>query len=133
MAGKRLSGTSEGIVFPRSRALTTLCRWKLLLSPTYLEFPVSVPTSLPPGVSVDQVLKDMFVYMMDKVKVQIERTHLGKDIWSVLRNDMELVLTTPNGWEGQQQHRMRRAAVAAGIIRGDEGKRVKFVSEGEVS
>lgn len=110
-----------------------LHRWKLLLFPNYLEFPASVRTSLPQGLSVDQVLKDMLVYMIDNLKVHVERAHPVMGIWEILRNDMELVLTTPNGWEGQQQHRMRRAAIEAGIIREDEGRKVKFVSEGEVS
>jgi hypothetical protein len=52
-------------------------------------------------------------------------------------NDLELasqlILTTPNGWEGRHHHRMRMAALDAGVLPRDQGHRIKFVSEGEVS
>jgi hypothetical protein len=48
---------------------------------------------------------------------------------------MQFVLSHPNGWEGAQQTKMRRAAVYGGLIPDtDEGKaRIRFVTEGEAS
>lgn len=44
---------------------------------------------------------------------------------------MDVVLTTPNGWEGRHQHRMREAAIAAGLV--IRGTQVKFVTEAEAA
>jgi hypothetical protein len=48
---------------------------------------------------------------------------------------IDFVLSHPNGWEGKEQAKMRRAAVLAGLI--DDTKqgheRVSFVTEGEAS
>lgn len=48
---------------------------------------------------------------------------------------MQFVLSHPNGWEGAQQTKMRRAAIQGGLIPDtDEGKsRIRFVTEGEAS
>ena len=45
------------------------------------------------------------------------------------------MLSHPNGWEGAQQSKMRRAAVYGGLIPDtDEGRaRIRFVTEGEAS
>jgi predicted transcriptional regulator len=45
---------------------------------------------------------------------------------------MYVILTTPNGWEGAQQNRMRQAAIKAGLVDQEGGRRVKFVTEAEV-
>ena len=45
---------------------------------------------------------------------------------------MYVILTTPNGWEGRQQNRMRQAAIKAGLVDHNGGQRVKFVTEAEV-
>ena len=43
-----------------------------------------------------------------------------------------VILTTPNGWEGRHQHRMRLAALEAGLVGQGPGS-IRFISEGEVS
>lgn len=52
-----------------------------------------------------------------------------------MQNDIHFVLSHPNGWEGAQQTKMRRSAIAGGLISDtDEGRsRIRFVSEGEAS
>jgi hypothetical protein len=46
---------------------------------------------------------------------------------------MDVVLTAPNGWEINQQQRMRTAAQQSTLVKGAQsGKRVRFVSEAEV-
>jgi len=63
-------------------------------------------------------------------------THVnGQDLWKSVERDIEFVLTHPNGWEGEQQGKMRRAAVLGGLILDttDAHDRVQFVTEGEAS
>ena len=52
-----------------------------------------------------------------------------------MHHDMQFVLSHPNGWEGAQQAKMRRAAIQGGLIPDtNEGKsRIRFVTEGEAS
>lgn len=45
---------------------------------------------------------------------------------------MYVILTTPNGWEGAQQQRMRQAAIKACLVDTNGGRRVRFVTEAEV-
>ncbi|EGN97466.1 hypothetical protein SERLA73DRAFT_139696 [Serpula lacrymans var. lacrymans S7.3] len=51
----------------------------------------------------------------------------------MLSPGMYVVLTTPNGWEGRQQNSMRLAAIAAGLVSVDGGRRVSFVTESEAA
>jgi hypothetical protein len=47
-------------------------------------------------------------------------------------NDIELILSHPNGWEGQQQSEMRRAAINARLVSANGAPdRISFVTEGE--
>jgi len=52
-----------------------------------------------------------------------------------LESQAEIVLTHPNGWEGQQQALMRSAAIHGGLIPDTPigHARVLFVTEGEAS
>jgi hypothetical protein len=56
-------------------------------------------------------------------------------LWSTLEFDIMYVLTHPNSWGGPQQVQIRRAAILAGLIPGNEGghSRIVFVTEGEAS
>jgi hypothetical protein len=55
--------------------------------------------------------------------------------WAALRARAEFIIAHPNGWEGVQQTKLRRAAVQANLIPDTaEGRsRIGFVSEGEAS
>ncbi|KAF9029411.1 hypothetical protein BDZ89DRAFT_1091791 [Hymenopellis radicata] len=64
----------------------------------------------------------------------IETTPSGASFWSSIEHHIDFILTHPNGWEGQQQGLMRRAAVVAGLIEDGIGQdRLQFVTEGEAS
>jgi hypothetical protein len=59
----------------------------------------------------------------------------GTALWIGVEDSMEFVLTHPNGWEGEQQAKMRTAAIVAGLIPNNRSgsERVHFVTEGEAS
>ncbi|KDR73025.1 hypothetical protein GALMADRAFT_142720 [Galerina marginata CBS 339.88] len=109
--------------------------WKLLLRPPYLPMPIDFfPFVLPPGVTVDVVFRDHFAYVLESVRGFVIKKHSSSDkFWDELASSMVVVLTTPNGWEGRHQNRMREAAIKAGLVKPDQRNRVRFVSEGEAA
>ncbi|PBK65408.1 hypothetical protein ARMSODRAFT_940355 [Armillaria solidipes] len=114
--------------------------FKLHLRPTVKSEPDtviqdSVPP-LPPGKDIVSVFSDFFRYLFDCGKKFILESHqTGTTFWESIENQIEFVLSHPNGWEGEQQGKMREAAVRAGLVPDyDEGYgRVHFVTEGEAS
>lgn len=85
--------------------------------------------------SVD-VFGDFLAYLFRCTKSFIIDTHAnGQTLWHHIETSIEFVLSHPNGWEGAQQTKMRRAAVYGGLIPDtDEGRaRIRFVTEGEAS
>ena len=91
---------------------------------------------LPPGKSSEDVFGDFLAYLFACTRKFIEDTHAnGQMLWDAVCHDIHFVLSHPNGWEGAQQSRMRRAAIKGGLIPNtDEGKaRIRFVTEGEAS
>ncbi|KAL5486031.1 hypothetical protein ACEPAI_7075 [Sanghuangporus weigelae] len=91
---------------------------------------------LPPGKSSEDVFGDFLAYLFNCTRKFIEDTHAnGANLWLAVERDIHLVLSHPNGWEGAQQSRMRRAAISGGLIPNtDEGRaRIRFVTEGEAS
>lgn len=112
-----------------------LNRWKLLLRPEYIAMPKGHSISpLPPGLTVDDVLSHFFAYVKDNVQMFVTNSYTsGNRYYDEFAETMVLVLTTPNGWEGKNQNRMREAAIKAKLLVGDRVReRVRFVSEGEV-
>ncbi|KAJ7117906.1 hypothetical protein C8R43DRAFT_1091104 [Mycena crocata] len=109
--------------------------WKLLLRPAHL--PIIQGLELPPlpgNVTVDDIFAHHLGYVKDQVKAYITTTYgQGGNIWDSLSPTMYIILTTPNGWEGSQQRRMRMAAIKAGLVDDAGGRRVKFVSEAEAA
>jgi hypothetical protein len=91
--------------------------------------------ALPPSVTVDQIFSHYLSYIKDRLKEFITTQYgEGAAIWNALSPSMEIVLTTPNGWEIGQQQRMRAAAQSSGLAAGKQGaKRVSFVSEAEAA
>jgi hypothetical protein len=68
-----------------------------------------------------------------QVQEYITATHADRgNIWKALSPTMYVILTTPNGWEGSQQNRMRQAAIKGALVDRNGGQRVKFVTEAEV-
>lgn len=109
-------------------------RWKLYLRPDYLPkidgIEIEIP-ELPPSRTVDDIFADFLQYVKGQLQVHLTSSHgNGESLWNSLYRNMDVVLTTPNGWEGRHQHRMRQAAMAAGLV--NRGTQVKFVTEAEV-
>ncbi|CCM01406.1 uncharacterized protein FIBRA_03457 [Fibroporia radiculosa] len=91
---------------------------------------------LPQGKTAVDVFGDFLAYLFRCTRSFIVDTHAnGPTLWRAVENDIQFVLSHPNGWEGAQQTKMRRAAVYGGLIPDtDEGKsRIRFVTEGEAS
>ncbi|KAF8805109.1 hypothetical protein BYT27DRAFT_7192750 [Phlegmacium glaucopus] len=91
---------------------------------------------LPPNKFVVEVFADFLSYMLKCASSYIQDTHAnGPDLWDSVKDDIHYVLSHPNGWEGTEQHQMRRAAVLAGLIPDTPTghSRVDFVTEGEAS
>lgn len=110
------------------------CRWKLLLRPDYLPLPAGFRTApLPDGLKVEDVFRDQFAYVKNNLRRFLAKTHgFNEATIAELEASMYIVLTTPNGWEGRHQNRMREAALDAGFLNRVSRHRIKFVSEGEV-
>ncbi|KAJ7471922.1 hypothetical protein FB451DRAFT_311117 [Mycena latifolia] len=109
--------------------------WKLRMRPGHLPIiqDLELPP-LPPNVPVEQIFADHLRYIKEQVKAFITTTYgSGGNIWDILSPTMYVILTTPNGWEGSQQNRMRQAAIAAGLVDEAGGRRVKFVTEAEAA
>jgi hypothetical protein len=120
---------------PESYVSQTSRRWKLRLRPPHL--PLIADLDLPPLPekvhSVDIVLTDFLRYMKKCIQEFVINGHGdGQQLWDDVYPGMHVVLTTPNGWEGAQQQRMRAAAQTAGLVSGNGGQRIHFVTEAEV-
>ncbi len=91
---------------------------------------------LPKGKTVIDIFADFLKYLAHCARQYIVETHPnGGSLWSSVEDQIEVVLSHPNGWEGLQQSLMRRAAVQAGLVPNTPvgHKRVHFVTEGEAS
>jgi hypothetical protein len=92
--------------------------------------------ALPKRKTAVHVFGDFLAYLYQCTRVFITDTHgNGAALWNAVEHDLQFVLSHPNGWEGAQQTKMRRAAVYGGLIPDThEGKaRIRFVTEGEAS
>ena len=93
-------------------------------------------TELPRGKTIVDVFSDFMRYLFDSAKALfISSDQNGRHRWNSVSNNIELVLTHPNGWGGPEQKQLRDAAARADIIPDTkEGHaRVHFVTEGEAS
>jgi hypothetical protein len=93
-------------------------------------------SSLPRKKTAVHVFGDFLAYMYRCTRNFIIDTHgNGAALWNAVEHDIQFVLSHPNGWEGAQQTKMRRAAIYGGLIPDtNEGKaRIRFVTEGEAS
>ena len=92
--------------------------------------------ALPPNRTAIEILGDFMGYLFQCTKTYIQETHAsGRDMWTSFENNIDFVLSHPNGWEGPQQTQIRRAAVLAGLVPDSpEGQaRIQMVTEGEAS
>jgi hypothetical protein len=134
MAGPRLNG-KPSYFSQYIYICLILSRFKLHLRPSHLPLIAGLDLPpLPPDKTVDDVFTDFLRFVKEQLQAYITaRFAEGAQIWDVLSPTMDVVLTTPNGWELEQQQRMRASAQRAGLIPLDGGKRVRFVTEAEVS
>ncbi|KAH6910162.1 hypothetical protein BKA70DRAFT_1272313 [Coprinopsis sp. MPI-PUGE-AT-0042] len=91
---------------------------------------------LPEGKAAVDLIADFFAYLFKCTEAYIVSTHAnGRDLWNSVCEDIDFVLSHPNGWEGYQQTQMRRAAVVAGLVPGTRAGhgRINFITEGEAS
>lgn len=112
-------------------------RWKLHLRPKRLassHVSDSDLPALPPNKTAVEVLGDFMKYLLHCARTYITDTH-SKNKWNSVANNIDFVLTHPNGWEGAQQSEIRRAAVLAGLVVDTlEGQsRIQLLTEGEAS
>lgn len=117
----------------------TRTRFKLHLRPEHLdsnEINRRELPALPPGKTVIQVFADFLAYLFSCAQRYIVDTHAsGQSLWNSLKDQIDFVLSHPNGWEGLQQGKMRQAAVLAGLVPDDAAGYacIHFVTEGEAS
>ena len=93
-------------------------------------------TELPKGKTVVDVFADFMRYLFESTKTLFKTSEPNGELgWNSISNNIELVLTHPNGWCGPQQALLRTAAVRAGIVPDTPAgrSRVHFVTEGEAS
>ncbi|PBK90620.1 hypothetical protein ARMGADRAFT_934290, partial [Armillaria gallica] len=111
-------------------------QYKLHLCPAGM---TSLNTSLPPlpaGKTVLQLFSDFYAYLFEGTKDFILRNDLsGKTFWSTVKDNIEFVLSHPNGWEGEQRNQMCQAMINAQLIcDNDKGhSQINFVTEGQSS
>ena len=113
-------------------------RFKLHLRPNK-ESTREITQKLPPlphnKLAVD-ILADFLRYMYTCASTYIKESHAnGTDLWTSVENDIQFILTHPNGWEGIQQTQIRNACVRAGLVPDTISgpSRIAFVTEGEAS
>ena len=109
-----------------------------MISPTELSAPMKeqMSTQLPRGKTIVDVFADFIAYLFDSAKALfIASEPNGQLRWDSVSNNIELVLTHPNGWGGPQQAQLRTAAIRAGVVPDTPAGRssVHFVTEGEAS
>ncbi|KAL1743095.1 hypothetical protein HDZ31DRAFT_41741 [Schizophyllum fasciatum] len=112
--------------------------FKLHLRPRGAESDKDLTTlpNLPTGKSIVDVFADFLSYLFQCTRTYIQETHPGGvKFWNSVVQNIDFVLTHPNGWEGFQQSQMRQVAVQGGLVADtDDGRaRVSFVTEGEAS
>ncbi|KZP05969.1 hypothetical protein FIBSPDRAFT_966852 [Athelia psychrophila] len=96
-----------------------------------ISYAILDPGKVPEIRSVD-VLGDFMKYLFQCAKTYIKQTS-SSELWAEVANNIDFVLTHPNGWEGAQQAQIRCAAVCAGLVfdspRGQS--RLQLLTEGE--
>ncbi|KAK1215786.1 hypothetical protein PQX77_021596 [Marasmius sp. AFHP31] len=88
---------------------------------------------LPPNKTAEDVLADFLGYMYGCLKKYIGETVADKSFWAEVEDRVQLVLSHPNCWGGEEQSMLREACIRGGLVPNTfEGKnRVNFVTEGE--
>ncbi|KAK0222692.1 hypothetical protein EDD85DRAFT_1028141 [Armillaria nabsnona] len=110
--------------------------FKLHLCPASMtSLNASLP-QFPAGKTVLQLFSNFYAYLFEGIKEFIFRNDpSGKTVWSTVKDNIELVPSHSNGWEGEQRNQMRQAMINAQLIcDNDKGRsQVNFVTEGQSS
>ena len=76
-----------------------------------------VDLQLPKGKTIIDVFADFMRYLFDSTKAFFKDSEPDGELrWNSASDNIELVLTHPNGWGGSEQTQLRTAAVRAGIV-----------------
>jgi hypothetical protein len=105
-----------------------LSRCKVYFRPVHLEDSVvtaKVPP-LPVGETVVEVFADFLRYILECARTYITESYPnGQSVWESVEDEIEFVLTHPNGYEGHQQEQLRQAAVLAGLVPDENAARAR--------
>ncbi|KAG9312271.1 hypothetical protein JVU11DRAFT_7574 [Chiua virens] len=113
--------------------------WKLHLRAKHLASSHIKDDDIPPlpkGKSAVEVLADFMKYLFICARNYIVESHAsGPSMWRSMENNIQFILTHPNGWEGLQQQQIRRAAEIAELVPSgdDHASRIHLLTEGEAS
>ncbi|KAJ7059899.1 hypothetical protein C8F01DRAFT_206812 [Mycena amicta] len=91
---------------------------------------------LPADKTAHDIFADFLNYLLKCARTYFsEHYPSGEAMWITLEDGIEYILTHPNGWEGEQQAKLRNAAVVAGLVPDNSAgySRIHFVTEGEAS
>uniref|UniRef100_A0A0W0G7C1 Uncharacterized protein n=1 Tax=Moniliophthora roreri TaxID=221103 RepID=A0A0W0G7C1_MONRR len=110
--------------------------FKLHMRPKHLSATHVHDSDVPPlplNKTVIDVFADFLQYLHACAVDYIKKSR-DPQFWGSVEDNIDYVLTHPNGWEGFQQSQMRQAAIRAGLITvHDEESRLQFVTGGEAS
>ena len=84
--------------------------------------------------TVVEVFADFLSYLLECPSSYIQDIHAnGADLWASVKDQIDFVLSHPNGLEGKQQGEMRKAAILAKLVPDTTAghARLSFVTEGE--
>ncbi len=87
-------------------------------------------------ITVVRAYGDFFRYLLGCTKTFFEGHMMNGDRrWASLIENAHFVIGHPNGWEGVQQAKLRKAAINGGLVRDTprDRTRIHFVTEGEAS
>ena len=74
-------------------------------------------TELPKGKTIVDVFADFMGYLFESTEELFKNSKPnGGLLWDSASDNVELILTHPNGWGGPQQSQRRAAAIKAGIV-----------------
>ncbi|THV07338.1 hypothetical protein K435DRAFT_815567 [Dendrothele bispora CBS 962.96] len=138
MAAGAEADTSSVLSLAEDEGWTKVELFKLRLRPRTMKLNMNGMrmAPLPCEKTAVHVFGDFLSYLFLCTRSFIVDTHAnGASLWKTVEHEIQFVLSHPNGWEGVQQTKMRRAAVYGGLIPDtNEGKaRIRFVTEGEAS
>ena len=105
-------------------------RFKLLLQPNDPSAPSSsnapphaaATPRLPAGKTITDVYTDFYGHLFRLARQHIVQTNptANGSIWDAVKDNVDIVLSHPNGWRGEQQSVMRDAAVRIRLYVEDE-------------